>query len=63
MFSPGKRTLKMRLVVVVSTKPQVPDYISLYRIFHIYIDARCDIFYVVIQTIISFLLNFIADGS
>ena len=52
----------MRLVVVVSTKPQVPDYISLYRIFHIYIDARCDIFYVVIQ-IISFLLNFIADGS
>ena len=49
MFSPGKRTLKMRLVVVVSTKPQVPDYISLYRIFHIYIDARCDIFYVVIQ--------------
>ena len=52
----------MRLVVVVSTKPQVPDYISLYRIFHIYIDPRCDIFYVVIQ-IISFLLNFIADGS
>ena len=51
------------MVVLVSMKPQVPDYYSLYSIFHIYIHAGCDIFYIVIQRIISFLLNFIADGS
>ena len=53
------------MVVVVSMKPQVPDYDSLYRIFiFIYTEERCDIFYVVIhRIIISFLLNFIADGS